>query len=228
MIQVFAFNPDSNDSLALNVLIDSVKENPNLEFTLVDGNILHLNNFNLDRQVFHMFLQLKAEFALILKEIPEDPGRILSKLSSFDTNEEIDFIQFDMTQQGLFLDRRRFRYTKEYRHVFLNWMLSLRIIELADSILALTPIRKSPAVKNLRERRLRVLTRSRAVVNFGRKNFSGSLFVPGQIEEKCTQYLISKKCAASLVGFNNELLLSSDMVYLGVSRAGNFRTGRIC
>jgi len=178
MIQVFAFRPDSIDSMALYSLVNAVRKNPDLELTLVDINILNLNNFELDRQVFQMFLQLQAEFALILKEIPEDPDQILSKLSSFDANGEIDFIQFDITPKGLFLDRKRFRYTSDYRHVFLAWMLSLPIINLADSILNLTPIRKSAAVKNLRERRMRILTRSRADVNFGRENFSGSLFIP--------------------------------------------------
>ena len=228
MIQVFALKPHSNDSLSMRLLINSVKENPKLELNLLDAKISDFNNFELDRQFFHMFLQLQVEYALILKEIPEEPGRLLNKLSTFDANKEIDFIQFDKRRRGFFLDRKRLRITSEYRHVFLAWMLTLRIIELADFILARIPIGQSTTVKNLRERRVRVLTRSQSDVNFGRENFSGSLFIPGQIEEKCTQYLISRECAASLVEFNSELLLSSDMVFLGVSRAGNFRTGRIC
>lgn len=228
MIQVFALRPHSDDSLSLRLLINSVKENPKLELNLLDANISDFNNFELDRQFFHMFLQLQVKYALILKEIPEEPGRILNKLSTFDANQEIDFIQFDKRRRGFFLDRKRLRITSEYRHVFLAWMLTLRIIEFADFILARILIGQSTAVKNLRERRVRVLARSQSDINFGRENFSGSLFIPGQIEEKCTQYLISRECAASLVKFNSELLLSSDMVFLGVSRAGNFRTGRIC
>jgi len=166
-------------------------------------------------------------FAVILKKIPWDPTAIFEKLTTFDPNEPIDLIQLVQFKRKFFLDRKRFRLTSDYRHVLLAWILDSRFTKIGDFLLDSFRLDKLSLIQNLRTRRIRVLRRSQADLLFGRKNFSGSLFIPGQIEEDCIQYLISRKCAASIVKFNSEQLLSSDMVLLGVSRAGNFRTGRI-
>jgi hypothetical protein len=230
MISLFAVENDSLNSEKKNLLVNSVRSYPNLKIVFIENNKLETNNFALDRLVLSRFLDEGENFAVILKKIPQDPTATFEQLLSFDSNESIDLIdliQLGELKQNMFLDRNRFRLTSDYRHVLLAWILDSRIIKIGDFVVDLFCLGKLSSIQNLRTRKLRVLERSQADLDFGRKNFSGSLFIPGQIEENCTQYLISRKCAESIVKFNSEQLLSSDMVLLGVSRAGNFRTGRI-
>jgi hypothetical protein len=227
MITLFAVENDSLNSEKKNLLVNSVRSYPNLKVIFIENNKLETNNFALDRLVLKRFLDGGENFSVILKNIPQDPTAIFELLSSFDSNESIDLIQLGELKRNLFLDRKRFRLTSDYRHVLLAWILASRIIKIGDFVVDLFCLGGLSSIQNLRTRKLRVLGRSQADLDFGRKNFSGSLFIPGQIEENCTQYLVSRKCAESIVKFNSEQLLSSDMVLLGVSRAGNFRTGRV-
>jgi hypothetical protein len=82
-------------------------------------------------------------------------------------------------------------------------------------------------VQKFKKRRIRVLKRLMVAIDFGQRFSPRSKFIPGQTEPSCIQYLISRTCAETLVEFDQETLLSSDMVFLGLSRAGNFRTGRL-
>jgi hypothetical protein len=227
MITLFAVDGDSLNSEKKNLLVNSVSSYPNLKLVIIENNKLETNDFALDRLVLNRFLDEGENFAVVFKKIPQDLTPILEQLSSFDSNESIDLIQLGDLKRNFFLDRKRFRLTSDYRHVLLAWILASRITKFGDFVLDLFSLDKLSSIQNLRTRKLRVLGRSQADLLFGRKNFSGSLFIPGQIEENCTQYLISRKCASGIVKFNYEQLLSSDMVLLGVSRAGNFRTGRI-
>jgi hypothetical protein len=227
MITLFAVDGESLNSEKKSLLVNSVSSYPNLKFVVIENNKLETNDFALDRLVLNRFLDEGENFAVVFKKIPQNLTPIFEQLSSFDSNESIDLIQLGDLKRNFFLDRKRFRLTSDYRHVLLAWILASRITKFGDFVLDLFSLDKLSLIQNLRTRKLRVLGRSQADLLFGKKNFSGSLFIPGQIEENCTQYLISRKCAASIVKFNYEQLLSSDMVLLGVSRAGNFRTGRI-
>jgi hypothetical protein len=227
MIQLFAYREDFEFLSSSNQLIDVIESYPNLKINLVRSNNLSSHSFERDREIFNEFLKTQEKFAVVLKQIPNNPIYLLRQLSSFNPNEDVDFLQFLQLKRKFFLDRGRIRLLAEYRHVFLYWALSLPLVKWVDSLLGLVSNSKFTLLKNLRRRRLRILSRSRSDISFGKENFLGSLFIPGQTEENCTRYLISRDCATSLVDFNSEQLLSSDMVFLGISRAGNFRTGRI-
>lgn len=227
MIQIYTYKEDFEFLSSISQFVDLIERNPNLKVNLVSSNNLSLNSFERDREMINEFLKTQDKFALILKHVPRNPVCLLRQLSTFNSDQNIDLLQFLQLKNKFFLDRGRIRFLAEYRHVFLYWALSLPVVKKVDSLLGQISDSKFAALNNLRKRRHRVLTRSKTDVLFGKENFFGSLYVPGQTEENCVQYLISRDCALNLIDFNSEQLLSSDMVFLGISRAGNFRTGRI-
>jgi len=227
MVKVYIFRENLKESSEFDSFKDLCKAHSFECAEVIFSFKEELDDFEIDRKILIDFLNNGVALALVLKEIPENPAVFIANLANFRRADQIDLLQFDPVRRRVFLDRNRVKFLVENQSVFLVRLLSLKFFDFLDKSANRFRLNQSNFVQRFKNRRIRVLNRSQAAIDFGRQFSRRSKFTSGQTEPGCKQYLISRTCAETLVEFDLENLLSSDMVFLGVSRAGNFRTGRL-